>query len=173
MNEIKVLDVVAVLETYAATWTALEADKLKYQSALAVVNRYSEKQFHIYNDLWSSLCDLRIAGDQLWEEANRRNAQKFAEQLQNTKDMVQRRSLLIEDTHYEELGRLLREFGEFDLGKAKLLELRSNQFPIGDVLDAEVQRVIQQNRLKKDTYSELLARVEKSLKRQLRSSAQP
>src|SRR5215510_1088274 len=84
----------------------LEADKLKYQSALAVVNRYSETQFQLYNDLWSSLCDLRIAGDQLWEEANSHNAQKFAQQLQKTKDMVQKRSLLIEDEHYESLKRL-------------------------------------------------------------------
>src|SRR5215510_13537465 len=65
----------------------LEADKLKYQSALAVVNRYSETQFQLYNDLWSSLCDLRIAGDQLWEEASSQNARRFAQQ--KTRDVVQ------------------------------------------------------------------------------------
>ncbi len=146
----------------------LEADKLKYQSALEVVNRYSETQFHLYNELWSSLCDLRIAGDSLWEEANAVNARRFAQQLQKTRDMVQKRSLLIEDEHYESLKRLMQEFGDFDLGKARLLELRRNQFPLQDVPDHMIQNVIDQNRLMKDAYSQLLVELERSLKQQLR-----
>ena len=106
----------------------LEADKVKYQAALAVVNRYSETQFHLYNDLWSSLCDLRISGDKLWEEANITNVRSFAQQLQKTKDMIQKRSLLIEDHHYETLKELLREFGEFNFGKARLLHLGAINF---------------------------------------------
>jgi Glu-tRNA(Gln) amidotransferase subunit E-like FAD-binding protein len=151
----------------------LEADKLKYQSAFEVVKRYSETQFHLYNDLWSSLCDLRIAGDKLWEEANAINARRFAQQLQKTRNMVQRSSLLIEDEHYEALKTLLEEFGDFDLGKARLLELRSNQFPLNDVPDNDVQRVIEENRLKKEAYSQLLDKLEHSLKRQLRGAIRP
>jgi Glu-tRNA(Gln) amidotransferase subunit E-like FAD-binding protein len=147
----------------------LEADKLKYQHALEAVNRYSETQFHLYNDLWSSLCDLRIAGDQLWEEANSINAGRFARQLQKTRDMVQKRSLLIEDLHYEALKSLMQEFDDFNLGKARLLELRRNQFPIQDLSDHDVQRVIHQNSLKKEAYSQLLTELEASLKRQLRN----
>lgn len=45
--------------------SVLEEVKVKHQSALDEVKRYSEKQFHLYNDLWSSLCDLQIAGDKL------------------------------------------------------------------------------------------------------------
>lgn len=120
----------------------LEADKLRYQSALAVVNRYSETQFHLYNDLWSSLCDLRIAGDNLWEHADSINARRFAQQLQRTRDMVQKRSLLIEDAHYETLKRLMEEFGDFDLGKARLLELRRREFPLHDVPDGIIRHVI-------------------------------
>ena len=81
----------------------LEADRLKYQSQLETLKsdlssgveklkselslnleiskRFTEKQFHLYNDLWSSLCDLRITGDSLWERANTQNAKKFADQL--------------------------------------------------------------------------------------------
>jgi hypothetical protein len=149
----------------------LEADKLKYQHALEAVNRYSESQFRLYNDLWSSLCDLRIAGDALWEDANSINARRFAQQLQKTRDMVQKRSLLIEDEHYEKLKRLMEEFGDFDLGKARLLELRRTHFPLESVPDQEVQRVIQQNQLKKEAYSQLLTELERSLKNQLRSPA--
>jgi len=147
----------------------LEADKLKYQHALQVVNRYSETQFHLYNDLWSSLCDLRIAGDSLWEDANSQNARRFALQLQKTRDMVQKRSLLVEDEHYEALKRLMQEFGDFDLGKARLMELRRNHFPLEDVPDHDVQRVIQQNHLKREAYSQLLTELEQSLKHQLRN----
>jgi Glu-tRNA(Gln) amidotransferase subunit E-like FAD-binding protein len=147
----------------------LEADKVKYQSALEVVKRYSESQFHLYNDLWSSLCDLRIAGDSLWEEANSINARRFAQQLQKTRDMVQKRSLLIEGAHYEALKKLMEEFGDFNLGKARLLELRRNQFPLQDLADHDVNRVIQENRLKKEAYSKLLTQLERSLKDQLRN----
>jgi hypothetical protein len=146
----------------------LEADRLRYQSALDVFKRYSETQFHLYNDLWSSLCDLRINGDKLWEEANTINARRFARQLHKTRDMVQKRSLLIEDEHYEALKKLLQEFGNFNLGKVRLMELRRQQFQLSEVLDQEVKRVIQQNRSKKDAYSKLLSELEQSLKRQLR-----
>jgi hypothetical protein len=112
---------------------------------------------------------LRIAGDLLWEEANSINARRFAQQLQKTRDMVQKRSLLIEDQHYEALKRLMQEFGDFDLGKARLLELRRSQFPLQDVPDQDVQRVIHQNSLKKEAYSRLLTELESSLKRQLRN----
>src|SRR5205085_9776844 len=126
--------------------------------------------FQHYNELCSSLCDLRISGNKLWEEANTTNARRFAQQLQKTRDIVQKRSLLIEDEHYEALKRLLEEFGDFDLGKTRLLELRRNQFPLHNIPDDEVQRVIEQNRLKKEAYSQLLTTLEYSLKRQLRGA---
>ena len=85
--------------------------------------------------------------------------------------MVQKRSLLIEDEHYEKLKRLMQEFGDFDLGKARLLELRGTHFPLENVPDHDVQRVIQQNRLKKEAYSQLLTELERSLKNQLRGPA--
>jgi hypothetical protein len=50
---------------------------------------------------------------------------------------------------------------------ARLFELRRPQFQLSDVPDEEVQRVIQQNRSKKEAYSKLLTELEQSLKRQL------
>ena len=109
------------------------------------------------------------SGDALWEDANSINAKRFAQQLQKTRDMVQKRSLLIEDEHYENLKRLMQEFGDFDLGKTRLLELRRAHFPLENVPDHDVQRVIQQNQLKKEAYSHLLTELERSLKNQLRN----
>ena len=147
----------------------LEADKLKYQHALAVVNRYSETQFHLYNELWSSLCDLQIAGDHLWEQANSINARRFSQQLQKTREMVKKRSLLIEDDHYRSLKGLVQEFDDFNLGKARLLELRGNQFPLENVPDQDVHRVVHENQLKREAYSQLVTELEQSLKDQLRN----
>ena len=146
----------------------LEADKARFQSELDRVKRYSEQQFHFYNELWSSLYDLKIAGDSLWESANPQNARRFSNQLKETKDQVTRSSLLIEDEHYESLKRLLTEFGEFDLGKVRLIELRNPRFPLGDIDPYIMQGVIEQNRQRKEAYSTLLEKVETSFKKQIR-----
>jgi hypothetical protein len=64
-----------------------DIEKLKNQLALKldISKRFSEKQFYLYNDLWSSLCDLRIAGNNLWESATKARLKKFAEQLKKQK----------------------------------------------------------------------------------------
>lgn len=77
---------------------------------------------------------------------------------------------MIEDEHYSALRRLLEGFGNFDLGKARLLELRRNNFPLHDVPDAEIQRVIEQNRLTKEAYSTLLTEIERYFKGQIRGT---
>ena len=130
------------------------------------LKRYSESQFHLYNELWSSLCDLRITGDNLWERASKTNLRKFADQLKQTKDQVTKSSLLIEDDHYRLLKDLLNKFGEFRFGKIKLIELcgRSRL----EFADTEILRTIEQNRRAKERYSELLDQIEHSLRRQLR-----
>lgn len=148
----------------------LEADRVRYQSELEVIKRYSEKQFHLYSDLWSSLCDLRIAGDSLWERANVANARRFAGQLKKTKDQVKRSSLLIEEGHYESLRKLTEEFGKFQVGKAKLIDLRNSHTHDHGVNDIDIEFAIEANRETKEKYSKLLAELESSFKRQMRGT---
>ncbi|NEP20192.1 MAG: hypothetical protein F6J97_25460 [Leptolyngbya sp. SIO4C1] len=104
-----------------------DVERLKSELALKleISKRFSEKQFHLYNDLWSSLCDLKIAGDSLWERANKLNAKKFAEQLKKTEDQIFRSSLLIENWHYEKLKELIDRFSKFQFGKTRLIDLRN------------------------------------------------
>ena len=44
----------------------LEQYKSQLDLTKLVLSRYSEHQFALYNKLWISLCDLKIAGDKLW-----------------------------------------------------------------------------------------------------------
>lgn len=146
----------------------LEADKVKYQSEFEVIKRYSEKQFHLYSDLWSSLCDLRIAAEELWDRASLANARKLAEQLKKTEEQVTRSSLLIEDRHYESLKKLMKEFGKFRIGKVYLIDLRSRRSNVDGINDADIESAIQSNRVIKEQYSSLLAEIESSFKTQMK-----
>ena len=124
----------------------------------------------MYNDLWSSLCDLRIAGDDLWERASVANARRFAEQLKKTEEQVARSSLLIEDGHYESLKRLMEEFNRFRFGKAQLIDLRNRRAHTYGVNDEDIEFTIESNRETKEKYSNLLAQLEGSFKRQMRGA---
>jgi len=106
---------------------SLNVERLRSDLALKleISRRLSENQFYLYNDLWSSLYDLKIAGDHLWERADARSVKNFARQLKKTELQVFRSSLLIENEHYERLKRLIEQFNEFKFGKTRLIELRN------------------------------------------------
>lgn len=105
-----------------------ELEKLKTQLELtkSMVARYSEQQFVTYNLLWSSLYDLKVTGDELWELANRKNYNAFTKQLKITRDSIERNGLFIEDEHYRRLQELMAEFKEYQLGKDNLIQGREN-----------------------------------------------
>lgn len=167
----------------------LEADRVRYQSQLEALKsdlssgverlksdlllnleiskRFTEKQFHLYNDLWSSLCDLRIAGDSLWECANPSNARKFAEQLKKTDDQILRSSLLIEDQHYETLRELIDRFSKFQFGKVRLIDLRRGSQSNDEIELSDIEGAIERNGMLKEEYSDLLTEIRKSFKRQI------
>src|SRR5690349_3590241 len=62
---------------------AEELERLKLQLDLAKtqVQRISEAKFKLYNDVWSSLQDVRSIGDRLWERASKDELQEFIEAL--------------------------------------------------------------------------------------------
>jgi hypothetical protein len=144
-----------------------DVEKLKSQLALKleISKRFSEKQFHLYNDLWSSLCDLRISGDNLWEHATKLNAKKFAEQLKKTEDQILLSSLLVENEHYQRLRELMDRFSKFEFGKTRLIDLRRRST---DQLNLEdIERTIKNNRIVKEDYSRLLHEIETYFKDQI------
>ncbi len=160
----------------------LEALKTKFQSELEIKKtelekskslfiRYSEHQFNLYNDLWKSLCDLKHIAEELWEKAEPKLIKKFSKQLRETKLTVEKSALLIEDGHYKSLITILDKFGNFEIGKLKLVNLRSKTFHEMNeygVRDFEIKRVIEHNRLTKKEFVQLTEKLSSAFKTQIK-----
>lgn len=129
-------------------------------------SRYSGQQFELYNKFWHFLYDLKITADLLWEEANDLNLRQFSKQLKTTIDGLEKSYLFIEETHYQELKKLLKEFSDYQFGKKKLIELYRQK--ANEQIDYQlVQQLISHNRGKKQNYEDLLDRIRKDLKKQI------
>ena len=105
----------------------LEKDKRKYKSELEKILRYSENQFSRYNDLWIQLCDLRLAGENLWNEATKTTLSVFVKQLTKTENKVDQSFLFVEEAHYRALKNLFEAFRQFQFGKSRLMDIRSQR----------------------------------------------
>lgn len=140
----------------------------KYQSQLDLIKettlRYSNKQFELYSKLWTSLYDLKLLGDDLWERATASKLVKFSKQLKETKNEIERASLFIEDEHYTELIGILSRFSEYQIGKEKLIDYRRAH----DNDDEFVAEVIGRNRTEKNQYENLIQRIKADLKQQIK-----
>ena len=141
----------------------IELYRTQLEIAKSSLARYSEQQFGAYNQLWSSLHELKAAGDQLWELANNQNLYKFAKQLINTQQIVEKNSLYIEDAHYDQLQILLKAFSEYELGKKRLIELRKQ-----DRIDPfEIEQWINHNHHFLEQYTQLIVDIRKNFRQQL------
>ncbi|NEM96396.1 hypothetical protein [Pontibacter burrus] len=138
-----------------------------YQSQLEIIKqtslKYNDKQFEHYSLLWASLYDLKVLADSLWSIANSVNLEKFSKQLSITRTEIERSSLFIEDSHYDELINIIHSFSEYQIGKSSLIKYRSNQsfdeFQVGQMID--------QNANHKSNYEILIRTIKADLKRQM------
>jgi hypothetical protein len=138
----------------------------EYQSQLDIIKqtsiRYSDKQFEHYSKLWSSLYDLKILADDLWQRAIPSRLEKFSKQLKITKTEIEKASLFIEDAHYEELLAILNNFADYQIGKSDLIDYRQ-----GNAGDYQIAEMIQENGIKKQEYETLIKAVKVDLKKQI------
>ena len=148
----------------------LEKSKSDLALNLDISKRYSLEQFKLYNELWISLYDSKVGGDNLWEVANIKNVKAFAQQLKKTENQIDRHSLLIEDQHYLNLKNLINDFYQFKFGKITLYELRNNNSNNYDsqLQVDQIKEVIDRNKEIKDKYSSLLVYLKEDFKRQIR-----
>jgi hypothetical protein len=116
----------------------LELTKAELEGIKSTLRQYSEGQFDEYRDLWSALCDLKVAADDLWNAATPSKADAFLDKLSETRLSLEKSSLLVEREHYQRLTNLLNQFNEFWHGKQALIDLR--------LLEDEDQRVLQDRR---------------------------
>lgn len=139
----------------------------EYQSQLDILKqstiRYSDKQFEHYSMLWSSLYDLKLLADDLWQEATPRRLERFSRQLRNTKTEIEKASLFIEENHYKELTETIKFFSEYQIGKSDLINYRQT-IPFNDHM---VNQMIDHNREKKTAFEKLIADVKSDLKKQI------
>ena len=140
-----------------------------YQTELDILKRttlrYSDKQFELYSRLWSSLQNLKISADNLWESANSKNLSNFSKQLQSTKNEIEKLSLFIENEHYSELIEIINHFSDFQIGKEMLIDYRQNTNLDGHLIE---RQMIAGNQRTKERYEKLILLIKNDLKKQLK-----
>jgi len=134
--------------------------ELKKERAL----KYYNTQFEQYNKLWSDLIDLQIIADDLWEKGKSSKLNKFISKLKQTKNNVKRYSLIIEENNYQKLMQILNSFENYQVGKENLIKLRN----ITNVSNEQIDKLIKDNENLKQQYDNLLEKIKKDLKKQLK-----
>ena len=148
--------------------TELEEYKLQLEKSKMQFLRYSEQQFTLYNDLYRNLYDLKIVADNLWAKADFTNLKNFSKQLKTTKDTIGKSMLLIEDQHYIDLNTLVECFGNYQIGKSTLIELRNKTEENTYLQMNEIEELIQKNHKNMDNYNRLIVEIGQKLKEQIR-----
>lgn len=145
--------------------------ELEFEKSKTRYLRYSNKQFELYNSLWIQLVDLKDAADSLWQLASEANLKEFAKTLKETKLVVQKSNLLLEQEHYERLLTLLEEFAEYEVGKKKLIELRNKESITDQVKRALAEKYfIYQNQNRNEEYNTIISEIAESFKDQIKHS---
>jgi len=138
--------------------------KIQLDILKQITIRYSDKQFEQYSKLWATLFELKALGDELWQRATPPRLEKFSRQLKSTKTEIERASLFIEDSHYQELVELITYFSEYQIGKSDLISYRQNQY----YDEYQVNQMIANNGDKKTQYEGLITTIKSDLKNQIR-----
>ena len=81
--------------------------------------------------------------------------------------MIEQSYLFIEESHYQNLNKILSELAQYRFGKIKLVQLRNRTEPIP--LN-RIEDAIDHNRERKENYEELIDEVRKQFKKQLRGA---
>lgn len=149
----------------------LEKTKSELEKAKLQFQRYSEKQFELYNDLWRVLLYTKRQADMLWQKAGPTQIPSFSEQIRLTRNAISDNLLLIEEEHYNKLIQLIEQFEQFQFGKSKLVDIRTqleDGVPVSVISKEEAQKTINKNKKTKDKYDELIMDIGKSFRMQIK-----
>lgn len=176
--------IVAVIAKALANWVSkrtldhynnkhaeeLEHLKASYSDALTKTNHelekaerrhylYSQSQFELYNSLWKQLIYTKRLADALWKDANPKKLPSFADQIGQTKFVIEENMLLIEEEHYNKLMDLMEEFESFKVGKQRLAEIRQStpEEILANIHD--VSEMIRENGDCKERYDDLVTQI--------------
>ena len=149
----------------------LEKTKSELEKAKLQFQRYSEKQFELYNDLWRVLLYTKRQADMLWQKADPTQIPSFSEQIRLTRNAISDNLLLIEEEHYNKLIQLIEQFEQFQFGKSKLIDIRTqleDGVPVSVISKEDAQKTINKNKKTKDKYDELIMDIGKSFRMQIK-----
>lgn len=145
----------------------LEKTKNELEKAKLQFVRYSEKQFELYNDLWRVLLLTKQQADMLWQQEEPSQVPSFSEQIRLTRNAINNNLLLIEEEHYDKLILLIEQFEQFQFGKSKLIDIRTNSQE-SSITKSEAQNTIRKNKKTKETYDKLILDIGKSFRNQIK-----
>ena len=156
------------LEQLKASYSeALENTKHELEKARRRHHLYSQSQFELYNSLWKQLIYTKRLADSLWNNADPKKLPSFADQIRQTKYVIEENMLLIEEEHYNQLVDLMDESENFKVGKQRLAEIRlsSTDEILANIQD--VSNMIQDNQDCKERYDNLVTQIGNSFRRLL------
>jgi hypothetical protein len=171
---ITVVDKAAIgaLMLIAGFWLNRVLERFKSHLAAAPdrEQRISEAQFKLYSEVWSNLQDLKTAGDRLWERCAPETLTDFVAALPAARLAISRGRLILREAHHERLHKILGAFGDFAIGKTRLIEIQSNRDLESNLGIDSMDRIndqIQANREYKKAYEGLLDEILPEFHRQL------
>jgi hypothetical protein len=159
----------------------IEAEKASHSKEIEVLRsslelnrtqqiRNSEAQFRLYSEVWNHLQDVKSVGDRLWEKALKQDVESFVKVLANAKFSVNRGRLILKETHYQQLQKLFNEFDNYQIGKERLIEIRSSEQldeVYRDFSEYSIRDQINENRGHKEEYEKLLEHIITEFRKQL------
>ncbi len=144
----------------------LESIKFRFQKELYNYSRISDVKFKQYNELWKQLVDLKLEGEDLFEEVSKENLTKFKKSLKETVRKIEQNRLILEYSDYISLKRLIKKIKYYDIGKTQLYNLNLNQRSDNPELIKNLltNYLVSFNKTKKTEYERILDRLARSFK---------
>lgn len=158
------------------TRSAQELERLKLELDLLRTHavRVSQAKFDLYSGVWASLQDVKICGDRLWERPTPEAIQQYIDALRSATVAIHRGRLLLRESDYQELRRLLKNFEGYKVGKLRLIEIATPyELEANFNLEqgADVRHHIDKNRQHRDAYEHALDTVANHFRQELRITA--
>ena len=131
-------------------------------------SRFAASQYETYVEAWRSLQALRLAGDDLWEEANVTHLATFAKQLDKTGQVVREGELFFEAEDRKDLLAVMNIFANYHFGKTRLIDMAGGNQPEG-LFDSNdwLRQTIAENYRHKTQYDAVLDRVRESFRERI------
>ncbi|MFX4252023.1 hypothetical protein ACOL21_04160 [Aliarcobacter butzleri] len=133
-------------------------------------DRYNSKQFEIYNNLWTSLVEVKLSADELWDSVTKEKLVSFSKKVSQAKKSIEIASLLLIDEDYLELNRLLNDFNDFNLGKELLLKQIKTANKQSGLDNYIASNTIETNRKIKEDYDALITQLKEKFKSQIQGN---